>query len=118
MEGVLVYIQMVVNRATRQYVGRAVRTMEATLSRSRSQNNGSHAESVCRAGVLFLEKFRDFVEGFAWFAGRFFGGFADCDDSYNGFSLRNGEDFAQFVRFAEAHNQGGKSEIGSFEDQV
>ena len=84
----------------------------------RSQNHGSHAESVGRAGVLFLEEFRDFVEGFAWFAGRFFGGFADCDDSYNGFSLRNGEDFAQFVRFAEAHNQGGKSEIGSFEDQV
>ena len=34
MEGVLAYIQMVVNRATRQYVGRAVRTMEATLSLS------------------------------------------------------------------------------------
>ena len=156
MEGVLVYIQSVVNRATRQYVDRAVRTTEATLSLSglslfktagylelsvislcnasivyaggeprdapvcgsRSQNNGNHAESVGRAGVLFLEEFRDFVEGFAWFAGRFFGGFADCDDSYNGFSLRNGEDFAQFVRFAEAHNQGGKSEIGSFENQV
>lgn len=91
---------------------------DAPVCRTRSQNHGSHAESVGRAGVLFLEEFRDFVEGFAWFAGRFFGGFADCDDSYNGFSLRNGEDFAQFVRFAEAHNQGGKSEIGSFEDQV
>ena len=37
MEGVLAYIQMVVNRATRQYVGRAVRTMEATLSLSVAQ---------------------------------------------------------------------------------
>ena len=34
MEGVLVYIQPVVNRATRQYVDRAVRTTEATLSLS------------------------------------------------------------------------------------
>lgn len=37
MEGVLVYIQMVVNRATRQYVDRAVRTTEATLSLSVAQ---------------------------------------------------------------------------------
>ena len=67
---------------------------DAPVCRMCSQNNGSHAESVGRAGVLFLEEFRDFVEGFAWFAGRFFGGFADCDNGCDGFCFRDGEDFA------------------------
>ena len=38
MEGVLVYIQPVVNRATRQSVGCAARTTEATLSLSDVQS--------------------------------------------------------------------------------